>query len=137
MPVPPPKEQPPNPELMKQISAAWDDARAQLAELKEAVDRNAQMAQLKMESAFLHREKDQALRDFGEAVWGQVMRGKLQLPVQLNQAVRLMIDLEKKIQKQAEEINDILKEGDEAADRLRQKRAARPAPPLASKMKKR
>jgi hypothetical protein len=49
-----------------------------------------------------------------------------------------MIDVEKKLQKQAAEITDILKEGDEAAERLRQqKKAARPSPALASKVKKR
>ena len=45
--------------------------------------------------------------------------------------------MEKKLQKQAWEIDDILKEGDEAAERLRQKKVARSSPALASKGKKR
>ena len=104
---------------------------------RQAVERNAQMAHLKLESSFLNRERDQALRDFGEAVWNQVMKGRLQLPPQLSAALQKMIDVEKKLAKQAAEITDILKEGDEAAERLRQKKAARPSPALASKGKKR
>jgi hypothetical protein len=65
------------------------------------------------------------------------MRGRLQLPPQLATALQKMIDVEKKLQKQASEITDILKEGDEAAERLRQKKAVRPPPALASKGKKR
>ena len=131
--TPPPK----NDQLIESINAHWEQAKAQLEDLKSAVERNAQMAQLKMESAFLHRERDQALRDFGEAVWNQILKGKLQLPPQLNTALRAMIEMEKKLEKQASEINDILKEGDEAADRMRQKKAVRPPPALASKGKKR
>lgn len=123
--------------LMQQISQEWDNAREQLATLREAVERNAQMAQLKLESAFLNRERDQALRDFGEAIWSQVMKGRVQLPPQLSPVLQKMIDVEKRLQKQAAEINDILKEGDEAAERLRQKKAVKPPPVLASKGKKR
>jgi hypothetical protein len=122
---------------MQQISSAWDEAKAQLTELREAVEQNAKMAQLKLESSFLNRDRDLALRDFGESVWNQVMRGRLQLPPQLAGALQKMIDVEKKLQKQAAEITDILKEGDEAAERLRQKKAARPSPALASRVKKR
>lgn len=131
---PPPKD----PALMQQIAQAWDEAKAQLSDLREAVEKNAKMAQLKLEASFLNRERDVALRDFGETVWNQVMRGRLQLPPQLTPAVQKMIDVEKRLQKQAAEITDILKEGDEAAERLRQqKKAARPSPALASKVKKR
>jgi len=123
---------------MQQIAQAWDEAKAQLSDLREAVEKNAKMAQLKLEASFLNRERDVALRDFGETVWNQVMRGRLQLPPQLTPAVQKMIDVEKRLQKQAAEITDILKEGDEAAERLRQqKKAARPSPALASKVKKR
>jgi len=129
--------QPKDAALMQQIALAWDEAKEQLSDLREAVERNAQMAHLKLESSFLNRERDQALRDFGEAVWNQVMKGRLQLPPQLSAALQKMIDVEKKLAKQASEITDILKEGDEAAERLRQKKAARPSPALASKGKKR
>ncbi|HYV45046.1 MAG TPA: hypothetical protein VFA20_09305 [Myxococcaceae bacterium] len=122
---------------MQQIAQAWDEAKEQLSDLRTAVEQNAKMAQLKLEASFLSRDRDVALRDFGEAVWNQVLRGRLQLPPQLATAMQKMIDVEKKIQKQASEITDILKEGDEAAERLRQKKAARPSQALASKMKKR
>jgi len=134
---PSPKPSPKDAVLMQQISQEWDKARDQLTALREAVERNALMAQLKLESAFLNRERDQALRDFGESVWNQVMKGRLQLPPQLGPALQKMIDVEKRLQKQAAEINDILKEGDEAAERLRQKKLVRPPPALASRAKKR
>jgi hypothetical protein len=135
---PPSKAAPPQTDaVMQQIAQAWDDAKSQLAELRDAVEQNAKMAHLKLEASFLNRERDVALRDFGESVWNQVMRGRLQLPPQLSAALQKMIDVEKKLQKQAAEITDILKEGDEAAERLRQKKAARPSPALASKVKKR
>jgi hypothetical protein len=133
-PAPPPAKET---AVMQQIAEAWDDAKEQLAGLREAVEQNSKMAQLKLESSFLNRERDLALRDFGESVWNQVMRGRLQLPPQLATALQKMIDVEKKLQKQASEITDILKEGDEAAERLRQKKAVRPPPALASKGKKR
>lgn len=140
---PPPKAppskaaQPSNDAVMEQIAEAWDEAKAQLSDLRQAVEQNAKMAHLKLEASFLGRDRDVALRDFGEAVWNQVMRGRLQLPPQLAPAMQKMIDVEKKLQKQASEITDILKEGDEAAERLRQKKAARPSPALASRVKKR
>jgi len=131
---PPPKDA----ALMQQIASAWDEAKEQLSSLREAVERNAQMAKIKLESSFLNRERDLGLRDFGEAVWNQVMKGRLQLPPQLAGALQKMIDVEKKLQKQAAEISEILKEGDEAAERLRQqKKAVRPPPALASRGKKR
>jgi len=136
VPTPPPPA-PKDAALMQQITLAWDEAREQLETLREAVERNAQMAQIKLESSFLYRERDQALRDFGESVWNQVLKGRLQLPPQLSAALQKMIDVEKKLQKQASEINDILKEGDEAAERLRQKKATKPPPALASRGKKR
>lgn len=137
LPPQPPKHSPKDAALVQQISQEWDKARDQLATLREAVERNAHMAQLKLESAFLNRERDQALREFGESVWNQVMKGRLQLPPQLSAALQKMIEVEKRLQKQAAEINDILKEGDEAAERLRQKRSARSSPALASRGKKR
>jgi hypothetical protein len=137
VPTAPPPQPPKDAALMQQIAQAWDDAKDQLASLREAVEKNAKMAHIKLESSFLSRERDNAMRDFGEAVWSQVMKGRLQLPPQLAPALQKMIDVEKKLQKQASEITDILKEGDEAAERLRQKKAVRPPPALASKGKKR
>lgn len=105
-------------EVIKQIAAAWETAKAQLDELKAAVERNTQVAQIKLESTFLGRERDVALRDLGEAVYAQVQKGKLQLPPAVSAALKAVQDVEKRLEDQAGEISAILQEGNEVADRL-------------------
>lgn len=112
-------------ELVAQINQAWEQARDQLEQLKKEVLRTSEMAQASLQAKFLARDRDKALRDLGEAVWNHMKKGKLQLPPALTGAVKAMLEAEKKSEAQAREINDLLKEGEEAADRLKSKKDPR------------
>lgn len=122
-------------DVIKQITAAWETARVQLEELKAAVERNTQLAQVKLESTFLGRERDAALRDLGEAVYAEVKKGKLALPAGARAALEKVQGVDQRLADQAGEIAALLQEGSEAADRLRKGNAA--AKSVATKGKKR
>ena len=123
-------------DVIAQITAAWETAKLQLAELREAVERNAKLTATKVTHDGARREKDVALRELGEAVWDQVKRGKLVLPGTLAKAQKAVEEVERKLEAQASEISALLEEGDEAATRLRGK-AASTNKSLASGAKKR
>jgi len=108
-------------DVINQLKAAWELAQEQMEQLRREVLRANEMAAVALQSKFLNREKDQAFRDFGEAVWSQMKKGKLQLPPSLTQQVKAMLDMEKRLEAQASQINDLLAEGEEAANRLRKK----------------
>ncbi len=108
-------------EMTKYISQAWDLAKSQLKQLRAQVEKTAQMAQLKNKSDLIQGERDRALRNLGEAVWREAQRG-LKLPPSANAALRAVLEAERKAQKQASEISDILAEGAEAAERLAKKK---------------
>ena len=116
----------PRQETLKQIQQAWDAAQAQLTELREQVERTAQLAQVKVSQSFLERDLDRAYRDLGEAVWAQVSKGRLQLPKELGTVLKALEVVTKKIQEQNASINDLLSEGAEVASRLKGKLATGP-----------
>lgn len=105
-------------DVMRQISSAWDLAKSQLEELRTAVQRHSDLASAKLQGTFLQREKDQALRDFGEAVFEAAHSGQVQLPPQLMEALKAVTQVERKLEMQAAEVATLLSEGSEAADRL-------------------
>lgn len=108
-------------EVIHQIHAAWEQAQRQLADLRAQVEHTTELAQLKVQANFLERDLDRALRDFGQAVWAQVQKGKLVLPGTLTAAQRAMQEAQKKVDKQNADIADLLNEGQEAASRLKGK----------------
>lgn len=114
-------------EMARQIAQAWDMARGQLQRLREQVEKTAELATLKSKSDLLEKERDRALRNFGEAVYRELQKGGLKLPATLSGALRTMQEIERKLERQAADISDILAEGAEAADRAK-KRPAPPAP---------
>ena len=113
----------PRQETLKQIQEAWDAAQAQLTELRDQVEKTAQLAQAKVASNFLERDLDRAYRDLGESVWAQVSKGRLQLPKELSSVLKSLDTVTKKIQEQNASINDLLSEGAEVASRLKGKLA--------------
>ena len=124
--------QPPsqNQDMVKQIQAAWEEAQAQLAVLREQVEHAAAMAQAKVGSNMLDRDLDRAYRDLGEAVWAEVSKGKLVLPQNLTNVRKLLEGVTAKIRVQNNSINDLLAEGADIAKRLQEKmNAARPPAP--------
>lgn len=118
-----PKQQ----QTVQQIAEAWEQAKAQLAALRAQVEKAGELANLKLHSAILEREEDKAYRDFGQAVWSQVQKGGLKLPPTLSNAIKAMQEVQKKKDAQAREIEDVLREGEEVADRLKKAQKAKPA----------
>lgn len=114
--------------MAKQISQAWDLAKAQLQKLREQVEKTAELATVKSKADLLERERDKALRNFGEAVWREVGKGGVKLPTSLAGATRTMQEVERKLEKQAAEISDLLAEGAEVADRLSAAKKKGPGP---------
>ena len=109
----------PQQDILKQINDAWNEAKAQLAQLRAQVERTQELANAKMESNFLGRDRDKALRDLGEAVWAQVKAGKMSLPQAVSAATQAMQEVEKKAEAKNREINSLIMEGGEAVDRLK------------------
>ncbi len=115
---------------MQQLQTAWEQAQAQLAHLREQVAIHAELAQAKVQSGALLDERSIALKGLGEAVWAQVQKGKLQLPAALQGALKTVQEVERRIEKQNQEITDLLRQADEPARRTGKS-------PLAGKTKKR
>lgn len=113
--------------MARQISQAWDLAKSQLKALRDQVEKTAELATLKSRSDALDKERDRALRNFGEAVYREVQRG-MKLPPSLAGAVRSMQEVDRKLEKQASDISDILAEGAEVAERVKKKPPAGPGP---------
>ncbi len=112
-------------EVLRQISDAWKTAQAQLDELRSAVERTGDLAQLKLKSEFLHRELDRAFRDLGEAVWAEVKKGSLELPAALASAAKAVEEVERRQAAQASSINELLGEGVEVAEKSKRTLASR------------
>jgi hypothetical protein len=106
-------------EVLKQINEAWEHAKAQLAQLRQSVEKTSALAQAKFESNFLTQEKDRALRDFGAAVWAQVKAGRLTLPAGLAPSIKAMQEVERRAEAKNREINSLIGEGTETVDRLK------------------
>lgn len=127
----------PQTETIRQIAEAWGEAKAQFAVLRQQVDRASRMANAKTQATFIGREKDQAFRDLGEAVWSAVKKGKVTLPPSLASALKAIETIEAREHAQAGEITALLQEGEEAASRMRQKPAPAKHSGVASRPKKR
>ena len=123
-------------EVIQQIQRAFQSAQGQLAQLRTAVERTAELARMKSESDFLKLQKARALEELGEAVYRMLQRGKLELPSVLAPEVKAVEEAERKAELQASAILDILKEGEEAAARLKGKNDAPPKNVVAPRVKK-
>jgi uncharacterized protein (DUF2267 family) len=121
---------------MKQIQQAFQSAQAQLAQLREQVTHTAELARLNSQGNYLQMEKDKALREFGEAVWRLVQKGKLELPSSLAQAVKAVEAAEQRAIAHAHDVSAILQEGEAVAARLKGKKEGGAQTPLAPKPKK-
>lgn len=118
---------------VKEIQRAWAEASEQLAALREQVAEAGKLAQLKLQSAVLDRDRDRALRDFGEAVWAAVEKGAVKLPSSVAVAQKALEAVLEKERSYASDVAALLKEGEEAAER----RKAGKAKAAASKSGKR
>lgn len=122
-------------EVIKQIQQAFQQAQGQMAQLRTAVERTAELARMKSESDFLKLQKARAYEQLGEAVYRLVQKGKLD-GSQLAPELTAVEQAERKAEIQASAILDILKEGEEAAARLKVKTEPAPKNVVASRPKK-
>ena len=104
-------------DALKEIQRAWAEAGEQLAALRLQVAEAGELAQLKLQSAVLERDRDRALRDFGDAVWQAVQRGTVKLPASVAAAQKTLEGVLAREQAHAADVAELLKEGDEAAER--------------------
>jgi hypothetical protein len=102
---------------VKEIQRAWAEASEQLAALREQVAEAGRLAQLKLQSAVLERDRDRAFRDYGEAVWAAVEKGAVKLPASVGGAQQALEGVLKKERAHVEDVAALLKEGEEAAER--------------------
>jgi chromosome segregation ATPase len=110
-------------ETLRQIQQAFENAQSQMAQLRQQVEKHAELARAKTQHEFIQKEKERALRELGEAVLNQVRKGRLELPSTLAPLVKAVEQAEKKEEAQTREISDLLQEGEEAAQRLKEKNA--------------
>jgi hypothetical protein len=111
----------PQPETVRQILQAWEDAQAQLVVLRQQVEHASQLARAKVQSNLLQRDLDRAYRDLGEAVWAEISKGKLSLPGTLAPVRKALEAVTRSIQAQNASIDDLLSEGEDLARRLQEK----------------
>ncbi|RKH13817.1 hypothetical protein D7Y13_31625 [Corallococcus praedator] len=130
-------------EVMKQINEAFQAAESKLAKLREAVERNTELARANGKAAFLKDKKEQTHREFGEAVWQSIQQGRLTLPPGFDRFLAAIAAAEKASADHAAQLTDLLREGEEAAERLKvskppvAKSVARPQTVVATGTKKR
>ncbi|AEI67266.1 hypothetical protein [Corallococcus macrosporus] len=125
-------------EVVKQINEAFQAAQDRLAQLREAVERNTDLARANARATVLKDQKEKALKELGEAVWRQVQRGRLELPSGFGAALEAVEAAEQAVEASARELTDLLREGEEVAQRLNeQKNAPRPQRVLVPGAKKR
>ncbi|MFP2931671.1 hypothetical protein ACLESO_42105 [Pyxidicoccus sp. 3LG] len=125
-------------EVLKQINEAFQAAQARLAQLREAVERNTDLARANARATVLKDQKEKALKELGEVVWRQVQKGKLELPAGFASMLKAVEAAEQAAEAHARELTDILREGEEVAERLKVgKNATKPQTVLAQGGKKR
>lgn len=125
-------------EVMKQINEAFQAAQERLAQLRQAVDQNTELARAHARSTVLKDQKEKALKELGDVVWRQVQKGKLQLPPGFASALKAVEAAEQAAEAHARELTDILREGEEVAERLKGgKNATKPQTVVAPGGKKR
>jgi hypothetical protein len=125
-------------EVVKQINEAFQAAQARLAQLREAVERNTDLARANAKATVLKDQKERALKELGEAVWRQVQKGRLELPAGFAAALKAVEAADQAAEAHARELTDILREGEEVAERLKGgKNATKPQTIVANGGKKR
>lgn len=110
-------------ETLRQIQQAFQSAQSQMTQLRQQVEKHAELARAKTQHDFIQKEKERALRELGEAVLSQVRKGRLELPSSLAPLLKAVEQVEKKAEAQIREITDLLQEGEETAQRLKEKKA--------------
>ncbi|HEX8826161.1 MAG TPA: hypothetical protein VF794_40020, partial [Archangium sp.] len=83
-------------ETLRQIQQAFQSAQSQMTQLRQQVEKHAELARAKTQHDFIQKEKERALRELGEAVLSQVRKGRLELPSSLAPLLKAVEQVEKK-----------------------------------------
>lgn len=98
-------------EIVRELSRAFEDAKAQFESLRDAVGQTGKLAELKLQTLAIGRERDDSLKALGAAIHAEVKKGRLTLPPALQAAYEAVDAAERKREQKAAEISDILGEG--------------------------
>ncbi|WP_434391168.1 hypothetical protein [Melittangium boletus] len=123
-------------ETLRQIQAAFEASQAQLAELRQQVEKHSSLAKAKAQGDLIQREKERVFRELGEAVFKLAQKGRLELPASFAPLLKAIEQVHHKAEAQAREITDLLMEGEETAQRMKQKNAGPPNSGVAPRAKK-
>ncbi|ATB33848.1 hypothetical protein [Melittangium boletus] len=123
-------------ETLRQIQAAFEASQTQLTQLRQQVEKHSALAKAKTQSDFLQKEKERVFRELGEAVFKQAQKGRLELPAAFAPLLKAIEQVHHKAEVQAREITDLLMEGEETAQRMKQKNAGPPNSGVAPRPKK-
>jgi hypothetical protein len=105
-------------EALRQLQEAFQSAQSQMVQLRQQVEKHAELARAKTQNDFIQKEMDRALRQLGESVFKQVQKGRVTLPEGFAPFLKAVEHAQKKAEAQAREITDLLQEGEQAAQRL-------------------
>jgi vacuolar-type H+-ATPase subunit H len=123
-------------EALRQIQEAFQSAQSQMAQLRQQVEKHAELARAKTQNDFAQKEVERALRQLGESVFKQVQKGRLALPEGFGPLLKAVEHAQQKAESQAREIGDLLQEGEETAQRMKEKNVGGTNSGVASRMKK-
>ena len=123
-------------ETLRQIQEAFESAQSKMSQLRKQVEAHSALAQAKTQGDFLQKEKERVMRELGEAVFKQVKKGRLELPPAFAPLLKAMEQVQLKVEAHAREITDLLQEGEEAAQRLKQKNTGPAHSGVATRTKK-
>ncbi len=123
-------------DALRELQAAFQDAQSQLAQLRKQVEQHAELARMKTQVDFSKNERERVMRELGEAIFKQVQKGRLELPAGFGNLLKAVEQAQHKAEAQAREISDLLQEGEEAAQRLKQKNTGGANSGVASRTKK-
>ncbi len=104
-------------DVLRQIGEMWDGARAELAQLREAAERAAQMGRAQVEVAQRRTEREGALLRLGEAFYKMVESGEVAPPAALKRAIGEVKAKDAELLRQQADIQAILKEADALAEK--------------------
>lgn len=96
-----------NEDLRRRLGTLVSRAMGAVGEAKDAVVRSSQKGKIKLDAAFLRRERDAAARLLGEEIFRLVEEGRLELPAELEAGVAAIRDFDAKIAVQEAELASV------------------------------
>jgi hypothetical protein len=108
-------------ELPRQVSAMWDAAKAELARLREEVQRVAELGRAQASLTHARSEREVALMRLGEQVFKMVECRELAPPAALRRSLSEVKARDIDLLRQQSDIAAILKEADALAERSAQR----------------